>query len=87
MHLKTIHFFCLLQRIDNTTQQDSFFTILEDLHPNKNYCIAVQVSNGFKPQCTSTIPKCVMLDSNNGQGTMNYETRKWNESEPVLFCD
>ncbi|KAL7983577.1 hypothetical protein Chor_000453 [Crotalus horridus] len=54
-------------RIDNTTQQDSFFTILEDLHPNKNYCIAVQVSNSFKPQCTSTIPKCIMLDSNNGQ--------------------
>ncbi|KAK9402148.1 interferon alpha/beta receptor 2 [Crotalus adamanteus] len=54
-------------RIDNTTQQDSFFTILEDLHPNKNYCIAVQVSNSFKSQCTSTIPKCIMLDSNNGQ--------------------
>ncbi|XP_039175085.1 interferon alpha/beta receptor 2-like isoform X2 [Crotalus tigris] len=54
-------------RIDNTTQQDSFFTILEDLHPNKNYCIAVQVSNSFKSQCTSTIPKCIMLDSNNRQ--------------------
>uniref|UniRef100_A0A8C5SB77 Interferon/interleukin receptor domain-containing protein n=1 Tax=Laticauda laticaudata TaxID=8630 RepID=A0A8C5SB77_LATLA len=52
-------------RIDNTSKQDSFFTILEDLHPNKNYCIAVEVSTGFNHQCTPTIPKCIMLDSNN----------------------
>uniref|UniRef100_A0A2D4L246 Interferon/interleukin receptor domain-containing protein n=1 Tax=Micrurus paraensis TaxID=1970185 RepID=A0A2D4L246_9SAUR len=52
-------------RIDNTTEQDSFFTILEDLHPNKNYCIAVEVYTGFNHQCTSTIPQCIMLDSNN----------------------
>ncbi|XP_070799650.1 interferon alpha/beta receptor 2 [Pituophis catenifer annectens] len=52
-------------RIDNTTKQDHFFTILEDLHPNKNYCIAVEVSTGVNRQCNSTIPKCIMLDSNN----------------------
>ncbi|XP_026556372.1 interferon alpha/beta receptor 2 [Pseudonaja textilis] len=52
-------------RIDNTSKQDSFFTILEDLHPNKNYCIAVEVSKGFNQQCTPTIPKCIMLDSSN----------------------
>ncbi|XP_013923846.1 PREDICTED: interferon alpha/beta receptor 2-like [Thamnophis sirtalis] len=52
-------------RVTNSTKQDNFFTILEDLHANKNYCIAVQVSTGHNPQCTSTIPKCIMLESNN----------------------
>ncbi|XP_063160775.1 interferon alpha/beta receptor 2-like [Candoia aspera] len=54
-------------RIDNKTKHDSFFTVLEDLHPNKNYCIAVHVYTVHNKQCTSTIPKCVMIDSNNRQ--------------------
>uniref|UniRef100_A0A8C6X6Y8 Interferon alpha/beta receptor 2 n=1 Tax=Naja naja TaxID=35670 RepID=A0A8C6X6Y8_NAJNA len=61
-------------RIDNTTKQDSFFTILEDLHPNKNYCIAVEVSTDFNRQCTFTIPKCIMLDSSNGKGYITLST-------------
>ncbi|XP_032076251.1 uncharacterized protein LOC116510711, partial [Thamnophis elegans] len=51
--------------LKENTKQDNFFTILEDLHANKNYCIAVQVSTGHNPQCTPTIPKCIMLESNN----------------------
>ncbi|XP_070606447.1 interferon alpha/beta receptor 2 [Erythrolamprus reginae] len=57
-------------RIGNTTKQDSFFAILEDLHPNKNYCIAVEVSTSLNKQCTSTIPKCIMLDSNNREDSI-----------------
>ncbi|ETE59598.1 hypothetical protein L345_14671, partial [Ophiophagus hannah] len=63
-------------RIDNTTKQDSFFTILEDLHPNKNYCIAVEVSTGFNRQCTFTIPKCIMLDSNNKKDMVKHYIRQ-----------
>ncbi|KAG8136562.1 hypothetical protein E2320_005129, partial [Naja naja] len=62
-------------RIDNTTKQDSFFTILEDLHPNKNYCIAVEVSTDFNRQCTFTIPKCIMLDSSNGKDMVKHYIR------------
>ncbi|XP_015746518.1 interferon alpha/beta receptor 2 [Python bivittatus] len=50
-------------RIHNTTKHESFFSVLEDLHPNKNYCIAVDVSTDYNKQCTPTIPKCVMIDS------------------------
>ncbi|XP_058041483.1 interferon alpha/beta receptor 2 [Ahaetulla prasina] len=57
-------------RIDNTTEKDHFFTILEDLPPNKNYCIAVQVDTGVNHQCNSTNPKCIMLDSNNREDYM-----------------
>ncbi|XP_061483758.1 interferon alpha/beta receptor 2 [Rhineura floridana] len=54
--------------VDNITRQESFHTIIGDLSPNTNYCIAVDVKSSVNEQCTPSVPKCIIIGSKNKSG-------------------
>ncbi|XP_061483773.1 interferon alpha/beta receptor 2-like isoform X2 [Rhineura floridana] len=56
------------KRVDNKTRQESFHTIIGDLSPNTNYCIAVDVKSSVNEQCTPSVPKCIIIGSKNKSG-------------------
>nr|XP_028582889.1 interferon alpha/beta receptor 2-like [Podarcis muralis] len=56
------------KRVVNTTRQEIFHTVIGDLSFNTNYCIAVDVKTSLNNQCAPSVPKCLILSSNNISG-------------------
>ncbi|KAH0624857.1 hypothetical protein JD844_032720 [Phrynosoma platyrhinos] len=50
----------------NTTRQESFYAVMGNLLPNRNYCLTVDVYTSVPTkQCTPSSPKCIITHSNN----------------------
>nr|XP_060626380.1 interferon alpha/beta receptor 2 isoform X1 [Anolis sagrei ordinatus]XP_060626381.1 interferon alpha/beta receptor 2 isoform X1 [Anolis sagrei ordinatus]XP_060626382.1 interferon alpha/beta receptor 2 isoform X1 [Anolis sagrei ordinatus]XP_060626383.1 interferon alpha/beta receptor 2 isoform X1 [Anolis sagrei ordinatus] len=53
------------KRDDNTSKQESFSVVMGNLLPNRNYCIAVDVSTNLNKQCKPSSSKCIITESKN----------------------
>ncbi|XP_042313682.1 interferon alpha/beta receptor 2 isoform X2 [Sceloporus undulatus] len=51
---------------NNTTKQQSFYAVMGNLLPNRNYCLTVDVCTTVATkQCTPSSPKCIITSSKN----------------------
>ncbi|XP_020651865.3 interferon alpha/beta receptor 2 isoform X2 [Pogona vitticeps] len=50
----------------NKTREESFHTVINNLHPNRNHCITVDISTTVNnKQCTPSSPKCIIIKPKN----------------------
>ncbi|XP_015266833.1 PREDICTED: interferon alpha/beta receptor 2 isoform X2 [Gekko japonicus] len=47
----------------NTTERESFYTVFEGLHQNRNYCVSVDTSSSASKKCVPSPWKCIVISS------------------------
>lgn len=57
------------QRPREKTTEEIFTTVIEELYPNRNYCVSVMVSASLNKHSIPSAWKCVTADSVAQQGT------------------
>ncbi|KAL8190576.1 UNVERIFIED_CONTAM: hypothetical protein K2H54_055792 [Gekko kuhli] len=61
--VKTVNFKEQDIAYSNTTERESFYTVFEGLHQNRNYCVSVDISSSTSKKCVPSPWKCIVTSS------------------------